>query len=117
MPKVMEIRDFSSNDLMRIASLLITDYSSVIFEYALLNKPIAFFCYDYDTYERNFYIDYERDLPGVILKNQQQLLEYIKNGDFYVDKSMGAFVKKYMSACDGHSAERIAEELERLIKV
>ena len=49
---------------MLISDMLITDYSSVIFEYALLGKPIAFFCYDLLRYDRDFYLKYPDDLPG-----------------------------------------------------
>ncbi len=104
------IRDFSTNDLMFISDMLITDYSSVIFEYALLKKPIAFFCYDLSTYDRGFYLNYPKDLPGDVYVNQQELTEFLRDADKQVitDK-YNLFVERYMSACDGHSAERIAE--------
>lgn len=103
------IRDFSTNDLMFISDMLITDYSSVIFEYALLNKPIAFYCYDLSTYDRGFYLNYPEDLPGDVYENQQELTEFLTNADRQVitDKYK-LFVERYMSACDGHSGERIA---------
>lgn len=108
-PNLLEIRDFSTNDLMLVSKLLITDYSSVIFEYALLKKPMAFFCYDLDTYERGFYLNYPEDLPGEVLTNMDGLISYI--GDRtrqIINDSYQRFVDNYMSACDGHSAERIA---------
>lgn len=43
-PNIQEIRDISTGDLMFVSDLMVTDYSSVIFEYALLNKPIVFYC-------------------------------------------------------------------------
>lgn len=106
---ILEVRDFSTNDYMLISDMLITDYSSVIFEYALLGKPIAFFCYDLLRYDRDFYLKYPDDLPGDVFKTQEELTEYLRNPEKQVltDKYT-AFVKKYMSACDGHSCERIA---------
>ena len=106
---ILEVRDFSTNDYMLISDMLITDYSSVIFEYALLGKPIAFFCYDLLRYDRDFYLKYPDDLPGDVFKTQEEITEYLRNPEKQVltDKYT-AFVKKYMSACDGHSCERIA---------
>lgn len=103
------MRDFSTNDYMLISDMLITDYSSVIFEYALLRKPIAFFCYDLATYDRGFYLNYPDDLPGDIYINQDELTSYLTHPEKHVitDK-MNDFIAKYMSACDGHSCERIA---------
>lgn len=103
------MRDFSTNEYMLISDMLITDYSSVIFEYALLRKPIAFFCYDLPTYDRGFYLNYPEDLPGDIYTNQDELTDYLTHPEKHIltDK-MNSFVEKYMSACDGHSCERIA---------
>ena len=107
---ILEVRDFSTNDYMLISDMLITDYSSVIFEYALLGKPIAFFCYDLLRYDRDFYLKYPDDLPGDVFKTQEELTAYLRNPEKHVltDKYT-TFIKKYMSACDGHSCERIAQ--------
>ena len=103
------MRDFSTNDYMLISDMLITDYSSVIFEYALLRKPIAFFCYDLPTYDRGFYLNYPEDLPGDVYTNQEELTDYLTHPEKHIlTNKMNFFVEKYMSACDGHSCERIA---------
>ena len=104
------MRDFSTNDYMLISDKLITDYSSVIFEYALLNKPIAFFCYDLDIYDRGFYLRYPDDLPGEVYTNQTELMSFINGSDSFAGSDRRElFIEKYMSACDGHSCERIAK--------
>lgn len=103
------VRDFSTNDLMFVSDILVTDYSSVIFEYALLQKPIAFFCYDLPTYNRGFYLNYPDDLPGDVYANQNTLTEYLTDKDRHIlTEKYKTFVERYMSACDGHSCERIA---------
>lgn len=109
-PNIWEMRDFSTNDYMLISDMLITDYSSVIFEYALLRKPIAFFCYDLLRYDRDFYLKYPEDLPGDVFKTQEELTAYLRTPEKHVltDKYT-TFVEKYMSGCDGHSCERIAK--------
>lgn len=109
--KVM--RDFSTNDLMFISDILITDYSSVIFEYALLKKPIAFFCYDLVTYNRGFYLNYPADLPGDVYENQDTLTEYLQHPERHViDDKYNLFIEKYMSGCDGRSCQRIAKMID-----
>ncbi len=109
---VFEIRDVSTADMMFAADLLVTDYSSVIFEFALLGKPMVFYCYDYDTYERDFYLDTDTELPGPVFKTQDEFIGFLvgeqgKNG--HVDRNSDSFCEKYLGACDGHSSERIAD--------
>lgn len=112
-PNIKVMRDFSTNDLMFVSDLLITDYSSVIFEYALLKKPIVFFCYDLVTYNRGFYLNYPADLPGDVYENQDVLTEYLQHPERHViDEKYNLFIEKYMSGCDGHSCERIAKIID-----
>ena len=69
------------NDLYLVSDLLITDYSSVLFDYANLNRPILFYMYDYEAYKtqmRDFYLDIHT-LPGPVVKTQEELLKTIKN--------------------------------------
>lgn len=69
------------NDLYLVSDLLITDYSSVFFDYANLNRPILFYMYDYEAYKnqmRDFYLDIHT-LPGPVVKTQEELLKIIKN--------------------------------------
>ena len=60
---IYEVRDIHTLDLMFVSDILVTDYSSVIFEYVLLKKPIVFFCYDLEFYDRGFYLPYDESLP------------------------------------------------------
>ena len=111
---IIEVRDFSTNDMMYAADLLITDYSSVIFEFSLLGKPMLFYCYDFDEYDRDFYLDYEHDLPGDVVKTKDELCRIIEAGEYKADSRMSAFREKYMGACDGHSTERIAGMIDKM---
>ena len=59
-------------DLYLISDMLITDYSSVFFDYANLKRPVLYYTYDLDKYRdvlRGFYLDMEKDLPGPLLFN------------------------------------------------
>ncbi len=92
------------------ADILIADYSSLIFEYALLNKPMLFYAYDLEDYEhdRSFYFDYKSFVPGKIVINNDEIIAAVKNGDFRSDR-IPAFREKFMGACDGGCVKRIAE--------
>ena len=81
-----------------------------------LDKPMVFYCYDYDEYNRDFYLDYEKDLPGKLLRSYSELEEHICTGDFNEADRANEFRKQYMSACDGKSSERLARVLEKLLK-
>lgn len=106
---IKEVRDIATNDIMFVSDLLITDYSSVIFEYSLLRKPMAFYCYDYDIYDRDFYMDFDNELPGPLLRTQEELASFIGQEEYPLAENYDEFSHKYMGACDGHSTERIVK--------
>lgn len=62
-------------DLYFVSDLLMTDYSSTIVEYVLLDKPVILYAYDLNDYDRGFYRDYESSVPGEIAQNEEELLE------------------------------------------
>lgn len=113
--------DMNENKIMNIEKLLavadicITDYSSIGFEYALLERPIAFFAFDLDDYldKRGMYWDYDELTPGPICRTTQELVDFIANIDERFDKEeIRAFKEKYVGACDGHSTERTIALIE-----
>lgn len=113
--KIINISDtVSTETALCSADIVITDYSSLIFEYALLSRPMIFYAYDLDEYEkeRGFYYDYRSFVPGKIAKNTDELIDCIHNADSDYDQSViDEFRNKFMSACDGHSTERIFDKL------
>lgn len=113
---IIQVEDFTTNEMMCVADLLITDYSSVIFEFSLLDKPMVFYCYDYDEYNRDFYLDYEKDLPGKMFRNYEELEQYICKGEYKDAATVQEFRNRYMSACDGKSGERLARAIEKLLE-
>lgn len=108
--------DFSSyreiNDLLFITDILITDYSSVCFEFALLNKPMIFFAYDVEEYiqKRDFYFDYHSFIPGPLVKTTDQLVSTIKKEDFKMEK-VQPFVKYFFDDIDGKASERVVDQI------
>lgn len=68
-------------DLYLCADLMITDYSSVFFDYANLRRPIIFFVYDIDSYRdklRGFYFDFEQNAPGPLVKTTEEVIASIR---------------------------------------
>ena len=114
------IRDVSSygdiNDLYIAADLLITDYSSVFFDYSILERPIIFYMYDLEHYAnemRGFYLSLD-ELPGPIVKDEGALIEEIKKADGWkADDKYREFVKRFNPYEDGNSSKRV---LARIIK-
>lgn len=97
---------------MCAADMLISDYSSVIFEYSLLDRPMIFFAYDLEEYDRDrsFYNKYEDFVPGEIVRDTEGIIravESARNG--FDSQRIKNFKEEFMSACDGHSTERIAK--------
>ncbi|RTX71810.1 glycosyltransferase [Staphylococcus gallinarum] len=113
--------DFSKyndiNDLYISSDILITDYSSVFFDFANLRKPILFFTYDIEKYKsmlRGFYIDVNNDLPGPLLRTNDELIEAIKQIDLTVEKykeKYETFYQKYCYLEDGNATKRIVDKV------
>jgi CDP-glycerol glycerophosphotransferase (TagB/SpsB family) len=104
-------REMSTEELLCVADICITDYSSVIFEYSLFDKPILFFACDIDDYEvgRGFYYNFYDMAPGPIARTNEELLDAIQNIDQFDYAKLREFREKFMGACDGHSTARILE--------
>ena len=101
------------NDLYIISDLLITDYSSVFFDYANLKRPMIFYMYDLDLYQeilRGFYLDLE-ELPGPIVRSENELIAAIKNSTNVDEEVITRFNKKFNYLEDGQAAKRVVEEV------
>ncbi len=103
---------FSTDELLVASDICISDYSSLVFEYSLFEKPMIFFAYDFDEYTdwRGFYYNYEDLAPGPVVKNTSEIVDYIKNIKTTFDKQKVIdFKEKFMNSCDGKSTERIID--------
>lgn len=100
-------------ELYLISDYLITDYSSVMFDYALLRRPMIIYAYDYENYRdnlRGFYFNIFDEFPGPIVNNSPDLLESIKNYDFmdYEEKYM-KFLYKFTNFDTGQASSEIVD--------
>lgn len=108
----IDCTDFKNEqELLLISDILITDYSSIMIEFSLLNKPIIFFTYDFDRYnskDRGFYFDFKENVPGPIVYTTDELIATIKNNDFDKNKILN-FRKTQFNSFDGKASKRIVD--------
>ena len=103
------------NELYVISDLLITDYSSVFFDYANLKRPILFYMYDLEEYRddiRGFYLDL-KELPGPIIRTEEELISKLRklnNSDFY-DEKYKKFNQIFNYLDDGKAAKRVVNKI------
>lgn len=104
------------NELYLVSDIIMTDYSSVFFDYANLKRPMLFYMYDYDDYKdnlRDFYISLD-ELPGPIAKNQDELeynLENIEDISKKYRKKYEKFNNRFNYLDDGNASERVIKEI------
>ena len=92
------------------ADVLVGDYSSIVFEYLLLERPIVSYIYDLDDYvsDRGLFCPYEETMPGPYAFDEDELLQHLLTVDEWFDvEKTRRYREKFMADCDGHSTERI----------
>ena len=110
---VYDVSGFSDfNDLLLVSDVLVTDYSSAIFEFSLLERPMVFFAPDHAAYEmeRGFYFDYATGVPGPVLETTLGVAECIARGEFDLDR-IRRFKEQTFDVADGRASRRFVEEL------
>ena len=99
------------NELYVISDSMITDYSSVFYDYAVLNRPMYFYMYDLEEYReelRGFYLDVYTELPGKIFEDEDMLLNDIKN-NVYDYESLKIFNERFSHAQTGNCAQKVID--------
>ncbi|MBR3149455.1 MAG: CDP-glycerol glycerophosphotransferase family protein [Eubacterium sp.] len=108
--------DFSSEDLVKIADVVITDYSACAFEAALLMKPLYFFTPDYDEYikDRGINIDVRAELPDAVFEDAEALVNAIECGNYDMN-SLFSFKEKYIANAKNNT-QTLAKFIIMLVK-
>lgn len=103
------------NALLMASDLLITDYSSIIFEYCLTQRPMVFYAYDLEEYSdqgRGFYYDYERYVPGPVAHTGNEVIKLLKADNYDLDKIIN-FKNRHYTKLDANATGRLIELLKR----
>lgn len=98
------------NDLFYITEVLITDYSSNIFEYSLMRKPMLFFAFDKIQYSfsRGFHRDYEEAAPGKVCYTFAEIMDALEQQDYEYEK-VGEYVDKHFDYIDSNASDRVID--------
>jgi len=112
---VIDVSDHPDiNELMLVSDVLVTDYSSAMYEFSLLGRAMAFFAPDHDEYEleRGFYFDYASGVPGPVFTETGQVIDWLRVGDFDVDR-VRRFAAESFDVADGQSTRRFVDRVVR----
>ncbi len=115
---VRDVSDYpDGTELLLAADVLITDYSSMMFDFANTGRPMLFFTYDLDRYKdeiRGFYVDYVDTVPGPLLETTEQVAEALADIESvqaqYADR-YAAFRAKFCELDDGQASARVVDRI------
>jgi CDP-glycerol glycerophosphotransferase (TagB/SpsB family) len=109
--RVVDVSDWPEmNEVLLVADVLVTDYSSAIYEFALLGRPIGFFAPDQAAYvaERGFYLDWPADLPGPVFEHAGDLATWLRTGAYDLER-IRAFAAAAFDVADGGATDRLLD--------
>jgi CDP-glycerol glycerophosphotransferase len=105
------------SELYLVSDVLVTDYSSAMFDYAVTGRPMLFFTYDLAEYRdnlRGFYFDFEAEAPGPLLATSSEVFTALADIDAATagyGEAYKRFADKFCSLEDGHAAARVCDRL------
>lgn len=117
--QIVDVKKETINSLIKQASILVTDYSSVAFDFAYLNKPVIFYQFDSEVYlkKRRAYIDFNVDLFGDRVSTLQELISSLRKAlsrDFVMSNKELNVVKEYFLHQDKDNFARTYQELKKM---
>ena len=111
--RILDFAEYPNiNDLYYVTDVLITDYSSNYYEYALLKKPVLFYTYDREKYEllRGVHRSVKEHAPGKICDNFEELMKALYEKDYEYEK-IEKFVEDNFGEYDGRACDRIIDQI------
>jgi CDP-glycerol glycerophosphotransferase len=106
-------------DLYLVADVLVTDYSSVMFDYAHLKRPMLFFTYDLEHYRdtlRGFYFDFEQDAPGPLVRTSHELVTALRRIEEVREEYAGRYARFHHLFCDLDDGGASARVVDRMLE-
>lgn len=115
--RIYRCKEFSTQELLSVADIAITDYSSFVFESAILEVPTYLYVPDYDKYtsKNGLNVDIFKELPGLVYKDVKSLFKRIEKGNYDL-KIIKNFKNKYVSNCDGNATKKLTDFMIEKIK-
>ncbi|OCN06144.1 hypothetical protein A4S06_00065 [Erysipelotrichaceae bacterium MTC7] len=106
----------SIKKLFSVTDVLISDYSAIIFDFSIFDKPMVFYVPDLDEYAKNpgLFVDYEKEMPGQICKSEDAVVAAIQAPDCY-QKERKAFRNKFFAYQDGKSIKRVMALIDQIM--
>lgn len=111
--KVIDLSTYPEvNDILLVTDRLITDYSSLVFEYALLERPIIFYAHDRQTYvkERDFYYAYDSFIPGPLVETTEELVNVLTTSHYDLNR-IRQFKDTFFDHPEGGASARVVKEI------
>ena len=111
--RVISDASFSTMEMLTVSDYVISDYSSIVYEAAIMKKSLIFYAFDLDTYQsdREFFIDYMKEVPGPICKSADEIADALLYYPYSIDR-INAFAGKYVDV----SVESCTERIVKLLK-
>ncbi|MFE7845234.1 CDP-glycerol glycerophosphotransferase family protein [Microbacterium sp. NPDC057407] len=114
-PRVLDVTGFPDTSLLLLAAdALITDYSSVMFDFSVTGKPMYFLVPDMEHYRgelRGFYFDLAAHAPGPVVRTQEELVAALGQDPWQHDERYGIWRATFNARDDGHAAERVVSRI------
>lgn len=109
---------YDVNDLLFVSSVLITDYSSVVYEASILNLPMLFYAFDLESYckERDFYCDYASFVPGRIVRTMEELTHALQTEDYQQEK-VAPFYARNFDDTAGKATQNVVHFAKELLHI
>lgn len=111
---VLVIKDYSTFDLLFISDHVISDYSSIIYEAGILEKPLYFYTFDLDSYDikRGFFIDYMKEIPGIITDDAKKIIKEIDGGNYNYNNEK-KFINKYVDLSNKDNTKKLVNLIKK----
>ena len=117
--RLLDLSDrYDVNDLLFVSSVLITDYSSVVYEASILNLPMLFYAFDLESYckERDFYCDYASFVPGRIVRTMEELAHALQTEDCQQEK-VAPFYARNFDDTAGKATKNVVDFAKELLNI